>query len=49
MCECGAILDERDADVVEGGGRALCATGAEDVEALPDMVAVVSSRSKGQE
>lgn len=33
MCECGAMREERDADVVEGGGSALCATGAEEVEA----------------
>lgn len=33
MCECGAIRDARAADVVEGGGSALCATGAEDVDA----------------
>ena len=37
MCECGAILDEREAEVVEGGGNALCATGAVDVDALLDM------------
>lgn len=34
------MRDERAADVVEGGGRALCATGVEDVDGLPDMVVV---------
>ena len=37
MCEWGAILDEREAEVVEGGGKALCATGAVDVDALLDI------------
>lgn len=42
ICECGAIRDDRAADVVDGGGRALCATGVED-EALKvvDIVFVV--------
>lgn len=34
MCEWVAIRDERAADAVDGGGSALWATGAEDVEAM---------------
>ena len=37
MCEWGAIRDERAAEVVEGGGSALCATGVFEVEALVDI------------
>ena len=33
ICECGAIRDARAAEVVDGGGNALCATGADDVDA----------------
>lgn len=47
MCECGAIREEREADAVDGGGKALCATGAEDVEALPDIVVAVRGRVCG--
>ena len=46
MCECGAIREEREADAVDGGGKALCATGAEDVEALPDVNIVVAVRGR---
>ena len=38
ICEWGAIRDERWADVLDGGGRALCATGADEDDALADMV-----------
>ena len=38
MCEWGAMRDERDAEVVAGGGTALCGTGPEDVEALLDIL-----------
>ena len=34
MCEWGAMRDERDAEVVAGGGTALRGTGPEDVEAM---------------
>ena len=44
MCECGAIRDERDAEVVDGGGRALCATGVDDVDGLPDIVILRGER-----
>ena len=46
MWECGAIRDERDADVVDGGGKALCATGVEEVDGLPDIVTVVKSKRR---
>lgn len=34
MCECGAILDERAEDDADGGGSALCGTGADEFEAI---------------
>ena len=51
MCECGAMREERDAEVVEGGGMALWATGVDeepDVEAFMtlDMAACVFCRFK---
>jgi hypothetical protein len=34
------MREDRDADAVEGGGRALCATGAVDVEAFEDILSM---------
>lgn len=47
ICECGAIREERAADAVDGGGKALCATGAEDVEAMVSVgVQVIQAAAK---
>lgn len=47
MCEWGAMRDEREADAVEGGGSALCATGAEDVDALKLDIVEYGGRQRG--
>lgn len=44
ICEWGAIRDERAVEAEDGGGRALCATGVEEVDGFDDILERVGAK-----